>query len=798
MEAPSEPPAQDAEDGSCAVCAQRRRATVFTTCGHHILCEPCTVELVSRGQPCPVCREDVDGAAGWRTLPAAAPGLAAAPSFMPDAIDDAARAKTARTAWRKRVSKALGDLMVGGEDVAFLYEQYEPLEGDNAALTLRCDGVDGELALPLSAGAVDALRAAAQRAPFGLDAATVVDTAVRDAWQLDASAVHLDAAWDNVLLGGVLAEAMEALHVPVECGVEAQLYKLVLYEENGHFKRHRDTEKAPGMFGTLVLQLPVEGGHDGAVLTVQHRDQIRHVFFDTYSGEYFAAAAFYADCEHELAPQQSGRRVCLVYNLVATTPGERPPSLDAAATALRSGLAAAVAAWPAEHPARIVVPLDHQYTRTNLSLARLKGTDAILVGDLRGLTTAMLRSDTDGATDDSTAAQPLLECALVLIERELYGSSEYSLHESGVRVAAWVGPDNAELPENCSLGSLQLNAANSDRDAELLPDTDEYTFDLTWPDEREVEPDRRRRTRYTGNSGPEVNYWYHKAAVVFWPRKTGVVTALRLGGLGAALALAAARAARGDADAADALEYATSEGEARALAAAAEREARLVAEAAEDAEDAAAGRPQRYRWHGHHSTPELGDSALAAKALATAARQGASAAACACRVLRTMAMSADCLERDVVVAPLATLATILPASCLEFDAALAALLAAALKRGQRANCLALAIELAARDCIPRADLVAGAILKAQQAAAAEEDSGAFVMPAEGPLHDLALLSFAHQVTAARAVLPKKKDASPAAGSKAASDEEVEESAGNESEDEWQGSSRDGSHCSDDS
>jgi hypothetical protein len=38
--------------------------------------------------------------------------------------------------------------------------------------------------------------------------------------------------------------------------VTAVLYKLLLYEEGGFFKTHRDTEKADGMFATLVLQLP--------------------------------------------------------------------------------------------------------------------------------------------------------------------------------------------------------------------------------------------------------------------------------------------------------------------------------------------------------------------------------------------------------------------------------------------------------------------------------------------------------------------------------------------------------------
>ena len=51
--------------------------------------------------------------------------------------------------------------------------------------------------------------------------------------------------------------------------VEARLYKMVLYEEGGFFKAHKDTEKEPGMFATLVVQLPAK--HDEGNLVVRHR-----------------------------------------------------------------------------------------------------------------------------------------------------------------------------------------------------------------------------------------------------------------------------------------------------------------------------------------------------------------------------------------------------------------------------------------------------------------------------------------------------------------------------------------------
>lgn len=46
------------------------------------------------------------------------------------------------------------------------------------------------------------------------------------------------------------------LGVPDAQHVEAQLYKMLLYQEGDHFAPHRDTEKAPGMFATMTLLLP--------------------------------------------------------------------------------------------------------------------------------------------------------------------------------------------------------------------------------------------------------------------------------------------------------------------------------------------------------------------------------------------------------------------------------------------------------------------------------------------------------------------------------------------------------------
>src|SRR2546430_16096755 len=79
------------------------------------------------------------------------------------------------------------------------------------------------------------------------------------------------------------------------------------------FKAHRDTEKADGMFGTLVIVLPCP--HRGGELVIRHAGREATVDLSAAEDSELAFAAFYADCEHEVRPIVKGNRVCLIYNL---------------------------------------------------------------------------------------------------------------------------------------------------------------------------------------------------------------------------------------------------------------------------------------------------------------------------------------------------------------------------------------------------------------------------------------------------------------------------------------------------
>ncbi|HYG33951.1 MAG TPA: 2OG-Fe(II) oxygenase, partial [Clostridia bacterium] len=160
---------------------------------------------------------------------------------------------------------------------------------------LEIKGV-GTISFPLPASQAKDLIRQAEQAPYGRGQETVVDPKVRKVWQVPADKVRIGGtSWEHTLstildrvAGGMGFKKTE---------VTAELYKLLLYDVGSFFQAHRDTEKAEGMFGTLVIVLP--SFHKGGELVVRHAG--REVIMDLRTKEVSEVtfAAFYADCEHE-------------------------------------------------------------------------------------------------------------------------------------------------------------------------------------------------------------------------------------------------------------------------------------------------------------------------------------------------------------------------------------------------------------------------------------------------------------------------------------------------------------------
>jgi predicted 2-oxoglutarate/Fe(II)-dependent dioxygenase YbiX len=368
---------------------------------------------------------------------------------------------------------------------------------------LAVEGV-GQIALPLLPVQAEQLIAIAERAPYGRGAATIVDTSVRRTWQIGPDQVLLGGKHWQGTLDRVVALAAEGLGVSEP--VSAALYKLLIYDEGSFFVSHRDTEKQPGMFATLVLALPSLSS--GGELVVRHKG--REVKLDLASDEpsEMAFAAFYADCVHEVLPVTAGCRVTLIYNLARTGDGGllEPPDYEgetARARALLQEWVNSKTTAPDDTPEKVVYPLEHAYSPAELDFAKLKGVDAAA--------TALLASAAPQADCD-------LHLALVSIGES--GSAEHhgsyrrryrgddddgdefeviEVHDRWENLTEWRRPDGVPA----ALGDIPIV------DGEVSP-----------PDALEdMKPDEEHFHEATGNEGASFERTYRRAALVLWPRR---------------------------------------------------------------------------------------------------------------------------------------------------------------------------------------------------------------------------------------------------------------------------------------
>ena len=235
---------------------------------------------------------------------------------------------------------------------------------------LEVQGV-GPIGFPLTAADASRLIAEATQAPYGRGEETIVDVDVRRVWQIEPGKFSVrNHQWD-----AHIAEMVDA--VKTEFGirrkVKAELYKLLVYEKGSFFASHRDSEKTPGMFATLVVCLPSR--HEGGTLVVQHDGKKVKFDFGGNDSEFQTQyAAFYADCRHEIRPVTEGYRICLVYNLAIAGKSQPAAPSDGDTTETAAHLLKELFA-DADDLSKIAIPFEHQYTEAGLDPRQLKGSD---------------------------------------------------------------------------------------------------------------------------------------------------------------------------------------------------------------------------------------------------------------------------------------------------------------------------------------------------------------------------------------------------------------------------------------
>lgn len=384
-------------------------------------------------------------------------------------------------------------------------------------LQLDVEGL-GSVPLPIDALVARELCNAAQLALHGYKTQTRLDPRVRHTWEIPASRLRIDEARWRQTLVPALQRIRHELGLPEGCQLRAELYNLLVYETGQFFAPHQDSEKSDGMLGTLVVGLPSR--YTGGRFVIEHQGKRLRI---GGSATRLGFTAFYADCHHEAQAVKSGFRIVLTYNLIAEpAPTLAAPSLPLASKPLQKAVhqffaVPALPRWagaePLPPPDRLVYLLDHQYTRRGLAWSLLKGADALRASALRevaqrldcGIILALADVHETWSCEDLDAGRgyrgwwedededdqdegPVKDGRYRLTE----------LIDDGVELRHGVAPDGsaaAVMGASVKHGELCLTRANRDCD----PFQSEYEG-------------------YMGNYGNTLERWYHRAAVVLWPR----------------------------------------------------------------------------------------------------------------------------------------------------------------------------------------------------------------------------------------------------------------------------------------
>jgi len=369
---------------------------------------------------------------------------------------------------------------------------------------LHVKGV-GHIGLPLAEPQAQALIQLSDPAPFGRGEETIVDPDVRQSWQLSADDFELGNPQWNEALQAAADQIGKDLGLS-GCKIGFEPYKLLVYEEGSFFASHRDTEKIPNMFASLVVNLPSE--HEGGELIISHAGQSQSYSFADSSLFEPSFVAFYADCYHEVKPITAGYRLCLVYNL-AITNRKKQPVLSQQMGPIEE-IDQAIQAWCQEaHDNPILTYLlDHSYSEQNLSMANLKHGDfakasvllnaAAKSGCQAYLCLATYYRTSYGEVDSYGWRGRRGRYADDDDDLDERAFEEYDVSEELVYAHAFVTADGNKI----NVKKLQLEEEDLLAKVPLV-DGPGRGYSIS---------------EATGNEGATKDLWYHRGAVIMWPK----------------------------------------------------------------------------------------------------------------------------------------------------------------------------------------------------------------------------------------------------------------------------------------
>ncbi|KAK7756709.1 hypothetical protein SLS62_001150 [Diatrype stigma] len=357
-----------------------------------------------------------------------------------------------------------------GLDLITAKGDFAAWEADKKDPDILVNGV-GPVHLPLSELQAKELIAKSHQAPYGKGSETIVDTSVRNTWEINPDQFEIRnpqwGAFMDMLLKRLSAKL--GVHAPVS----AELYKMLIYEKGAMFKAHTDST------------------HE------------------------MSAVSWYSDVSHEVLPVLSGYRFVLTYNL-AIHPAAKLPSATALVRDQGQHLRQALESWSHEiktghgKAQPLYYVLDHKYTQANLSLRALKTIDQTrmqclqmicseLEFDLFLTTLEMMeigQVDDDG-NDYYGGYKDHYDDDDDDDDDDEYGGDSYAgghHHIDDTIELTYTAKPIFDSAGNKIVSEIEVNGDNV---------IQEYAFG--------DEPDEEDYEGYMGNSGPSATHWYRRS-----------------------------------------------------------------------------------------------------------------------------------------------------------------------------------------------------------------------------------------------------------------------------------------------
>ena len=370
----------------------------------------------------------------------------------------------------------------------------------------------GTVSFPFPESQARALIELSEQAPYGRGEETIMDTTVRNVWQISSENFEMtNPQWEESLHKAVHEQIGTQLGLH-GCTIEFEAYKLLIYEQDCFFTSHRDTEKMPDMFATLVINLPSE--YEGGELIVDHAGHRQHYSFADKDLFHFHFVAFYADCYHEVQPVTSGYRICLIYNLAIAHRKEQP-RLSQQLKHIED-IECFIQQWTQTNQETPILAylLEHSYSEKNICLANLKN------GDFAKASVLLQAAEQNNC-------QAFL--CLVTYYRTSYGETayygrysyrddlteddfdEYDVDREEIYAHCFMTSTGDKIPvEKLYLEEHELLAK--------IPLCDGPGRDVLI-------------SEATGNEGATKDLWYHRGAVIIWPkdRDMDMITKMDIG-----------------------------------------------------------------------------------------------------------------------------------------------------------------------------------------------------------------------------------------------------------------------------